>query len=74
MTWKLDPETGDVWDEQDNWVGQADGPPFSIPADVRQVVIRDRLPAPDASASGQDVIDAMSCTSDNCEFGRPDGQ
>jgi hypothetical protein len=72
MTWKLDPETGDVWDQSGEKIGQAEGPPYSIPADIRKVIIRDRLPSPNASASGQDVIDAISCTSDNCEFGRPE--
>lgn len=72
MTWTLDPETGDVFDEQGNQIGQADGPPYSIPADIQRIVIRDRLPAPNASASGQDVIDAISVTTDNCEFGRPE--
>jgi len=71
MTWMLDPETGDVFDQQGNQIGTAEGPPYTIPADIREVVIRDRLPTPNASASGQDVIDAMSVTTDNCEFGKP---
>jgi len=72
MTWKLDPETGDVFDQQGNQIGTAEGPPYSIPADIRQVILRDRLPAPDAAASGRDVMDALTCTTENCEFGRPE--
>jgi len=72
MTWFLDPDTGDVFDQAGEKIGTAEGPPYSIPVDVRKVVIRDRLPNPNASASGQDVIDAISVTADNCEFGRPE--
>lgn len=72
MAWKLDPETGDVFDQSDQLIGQAEGPPYNIPADIRAVVVRNRLPNPNASASGQDVIDAISVTTDNCEWGRPE--
>jgi hypothetical protein len=72
MTWYLDPETGEVYDPDGELVGTApDGPPYTIPADIRTVVIRDRLPNPNAAASGQDVIDALSVRPGNVEFGSP---
>jgi len=49
-----------------------EGQHWLFPADIRKVVVRDRLPNPNASASGQDVIDTISVTRDSCEFGRPE--
>lgn len=71
MTWYLDPETGDVFDHNGNVVGQANGPPYTIPDDVRDI-LWDSFPSDHASVSVDDVKGILAVASGDVEFGTPD--
>lgn len=71
MTWYLDPETGDVYGPDGQLVGTADGPPFTIPDDVRTVVATNVLPADDAAVRGEHLRAVLEVSGGDVEFGQP---
>lgn len=72
MTWFLDPETGEVLDDDGKVWGTVDGPPFSIPDDVREVAVDQFLPNTNASVRGVHLEAVLAISSNDVEFGRPE--
>lgn len=70
MTFYLDPETGDVYDNNGAVVGQSDDPPYTIPDDVRDVLF-DSFPNDHASVSVDDIKAILEVAVGDVEFGTP---
>jgi hypothetical protein len=73
MTWYLDRETGDVYDHNGSKVGTVDGPPYTIPEDVKDV-LWDSFPSDDASVSVDELKGVLDVADGGVEFGTPPEQ
>jgi len=71
MTWYLDSETGDVYNPSGEVVGNVDGPPFTIPDDIRQAVLDEVLSNENASVRGVHLKAVLEVSSGDVEFGTP---
>lgn len=70
MTLYLDPESGDVKDEDGTVIGTADGPPYQIPDDVLEAV-KKSFPSDHSSVSVNDLIRTLEASGGDVEFGTP---
>lgn len=70
MTWYLDSKTGDVYDHSGTVIGTADGPPYSIPEDVRDVLWAS-FPSDYSNVSVDDVKAILAVAGGDVEFGTP---
>jgi hypothetical protein len=71
MTWYIDSDTGTVYDHSGAEIGSIDGPPYTIPDDIREMLYESLPNDDDSSVTVGDLKAVLKVASGDVQFGTP---